>query len=266
MFGPDLTMPKRLKFFLSSLAAAILFFILMPLPYESVYPIFGVMLLALVFVWWFGLSLWKESWWTKMATGLLAWLFWGGFALFSQLLPYSIEVAFLLSLVVLVVWYVLFLVENIFLVAIGFKTVPLYRAAWTVSLLLTLLTSFFVFNTIWSFRWSSWINSISVFLVTGLIFAYTHWVISIETGRRDFGKNISSVLVPSIILAELTAVLSFWPLGIFRASMYLVWGVYMLASLLQVELRERLFKRTLIGFGWLLVGIILSLLVTTSWR
>lgn len=60
-----------------------------------------------------------------------------------------------------------------FLVAIGYKTVP-YRAAYTVSLILTLLTSFFVFNSLFSFKLPFWGNMLATLVLGWLIFQYQY--------------------------------------------------------------------------------------------
>ena len=164
------------------------------------------------------------------------------------------------------IFYLIFLVTNIFLVALSFKTVPLYRAAWTVSLLMTLFTSFFAFNALWSFRFYFWVNALIVFVISLFLYAYTYWVISIEAGNREVKEISAYVLVPSLITAQLALVFSFWPIGIFNGSLYLVWSVFIIASLLQASLRERLFKKTWVGFLWMTMAIIIAALITTSWR
>jgi hypothetical protein len=74
------------------------------------------------------------------------------------------------------------------------------------------------------------------------------------------------VLVPGLVMAELGMVMSFWPVGIFKGSIYLVAAVYILAGLIQLDLRERLFKRSWVIFSWITVAIVLGMILTTSWR
>lgn len=266
MFGQASIMPKRLRFFLSSGVSSLLFFFLLSLPFESRYLTLGVMAGVMVFLWWFGLGAWKETWLTKLMVLVVPEVFFVSFSLFTMLLPYSIELAVILTLFLMAILYIFFLVENIFLVALSFKTVPLYRAAWTVSLLLTLLSSFFAFNSLWSFRFMFWVNAAVVLGVTALLYTYTYWVILIEAGKKENKEALPYVAIPAVLTAELALVLSFWPVGIFNASLYLVWLVFILASLMQADLRERLFRKTAVGFVWMVVAIILAAVVTTSWR
>ncbi len=259
-------MPKRFRFFIASAASAVGLLFLLSLPFEWRYVALGALSLGIIILSWFAEGVWKESWMVRIMISVLPVLFFGGYSLFLMLLPFSVELGIFVSLLLAFIFYIVYLVENIFLVALAFKTVPLYRAAWTVNLLLTLLASFFIFNSLWSFRFFFGINALIAFLVGLLLFAYLYWVISIETELRE-RKDVSvHVIVPALVVGELGLVLSFWPVGIFNASIYLVWAVFILGSLLQVDLRERLFRKTWIGFAWITVAVILSLVVTTSWR
>ena len=67
-------------------------------------------------------------------------------------------------------------------------------------------------------------------------------------------------------MAELGMVLSFWPVGIFKGSIYLTAAVYILAGLIQLDLRDRLFKRNWVIFSWITAAIVLGMILTTSWR
>lgn len=259
-------MPKRLRFFISSCVAAGLFFFILSLPFDFRYFFLGISSLLVVMSCWFAQGSWKEPWVVKLMVVIMPLLFFVSYCLFSMLLPFSIELLVVLTGVLVGIFYLFFLVNNIFLVALSFKTVPLYRAAWTVSLLLTLLTSFFAYNTLWSFRFYFWLNSLLVFFVSMLLFAYTYWVISIEAGSKEVGEISPFILVPSLICAELALVFSFWPVGIFNGSLYLVWCVFILASLKQASLRERLFKKTWLSFLWMTGAVVLAAVVTTSWR
>ena len=60
--------------------------------------------------------------------------------------------------------YISVLVANIFLVSLEFKTVPLYRAAFTVGFIVILLELFLFYNFIFSFKFFPWINMILVFI------------------------------------------------------------------------------------------------------
>ncbi len=263
-----LIMNKRIKYILSSLVSAFGFFLLITLPYESHYYGLAAGALLIMVCFWFGLGIiFDKDWFNKMMSVILPVSFFIGAGLFVALLPLDFLGSFILSAIFGVVCYFIFLVENVFLVAIGYKTVPLYRAAYTVSLIILLLSSFLLFNSIYSFRFNYGINMLLVFLVAILVFLYQFWAIAIELPDDGKGKNISIyVLVPSLLITQLALVFSFWPVGIFKGSIYLVSAIYVLSGLLQADIRERLFKRTWLSSIWVGVAILLGIVMMTGWK
>jgi hypothetical protein len=269
MFLPVLTtMSKRFKYFISSLISAIGFFMFISLPYDLRY--FGLMVgvVLVVFCFWFGLGIiFERSLYTRVMSVLLPVGFFTGFGLFGALLPYNTVTAVIQSAAFGLVLYGMFLVENVFLVAIGFKTVPLYRAAYTVSLIFTLLTAFFMFDSLFSFRLSFWMNGLWAMLISVLVFLYQFWAIAIELPDDGKSKNIKTyVFIPSILMAELATVFSFWPTGIFKGSIYLVSVIYIFSGLISAEIRDRLFRRTVLQYIWVGVAVTAAALLITKWR
>ena len=268
MYLPALTiMNKRFKYFISSLLSAIGFFMFISLPYESRYFGLAAGIVLVIFCFWFGLGImFEENIWTRLMSVLLPVFFFIGFGLFGAFLPYDWLITLLMSLFFGVVLYTLFLVENVFLVAIGFKTVPLYRAAYTVSLIILLLSSFFVFDSLFSFRLAFYWNGLWVFIFAWMIFLYQFWAISIEL--PDDGKNLNRsayVVLPALMMAQLAMVLSFWPTGIFKGSVYLVAVIYIISGLIQADIRDRLFRRNYLAHAWVAVGVVLAILLITKW-
>ena len=259
-------MNKKFKFFLSSLFLSILFFVILFLPYGWHY--LGVVLLFVltVLVYWLALKVLRyKSFRLKGMMVLLPAGFVVGSSLFLGLLYLSLFFKVFLALFFGVVIYVIFLVENIFLVAIGYKTVPLYRAAYTVSLILLLLTAFFLFDSVLSFRVGCYFNAFSVFLVSLALYAYQFWAITIGLPDDGKSKSLAYVWIPALLMGELALVFSFWPVGIFKGSIYLVFFIYIVSGLLQAELRGRLFKKTWLGLVWVFVAVVLGILMATKW-
>lgn len=261
-------MSKRLRYLVSSAMSAMGFFLMLRLPYESIYFGLGLGVVLTIISFWFGLSIiFSESLYTRLMVAVLPLLFFVSLGLFLSLLPLTVVASLIISGVFLVVIYTLFLVENVFLVAIGYRRVPLYRAAYTVSLMILLLTSFFLFDGLFSYRLDYWWNVLLVFLGSCSIFMYQFWAITIEL--PDDGKNKSKLLyvvLPSIIMAQLALAFSFWPVGIFKGSVYLVFFIYLISALLQAEVRERLFvpgAKIYFGVG---VAAVLAIMYVTSWR
>jgi hypothetical protein len=225
-------------------------------------------IVLVVFCFWFGLGiLFEKSLYTRLMSVLLPVSFFAGFGMFGAFLPYDPVWAVVMSVIFGIVLYTLFLVENVFLVAIGYKTVPLYRAAYTVSLIILLLTAFFMFDTLFSFRLGFIENGVGVLLISLMLFLYQFWAVAIELPDDGINKNVKAyVVIPAILMAEITLVLSFWPTGIFKGSVYLVSVIYIFASLIQADIRDRLFRRTLLMYLWVGVAVVLAMLSITRWR
>jgi hypothetical protein len=260
-------MNKRFRYLVSSLVSAAGFGLFIALPYESRY--FGLMagIVLVMFCIWFGLGiLFEGSFNLRLMSVLLPVMFFTGYGMFGALLADNWLAIILMTLVYGGVMYAMFLVENVFLVAIGFKTVPLYRAAYTVSLILLLISSFFMYDTLFSFRTTYWVNFLVSFVLACGIFMYQFWAVSIELA--DDGQELSLksyVLVPALLIAELTLVLSFWPTGIFKGSVYLVSAIYIFCGLVQADIRDRLFDKTKVVFLWISVAVISAILMVTKW-
>ena len=261
-------MPKRIKYLISSVVAAAGFYFFISLPYSSHY--YGLLVgsVLVAFCFWFGLGIiFNQSLYIRLMSVVLPVGFFVGFGLFAALLPQTFLTVFLSSLFFGLVSYITFLVENVFLVSIGYRTPPLYRAAYTVGLMLLLLTTFFLFDSLFSFKLIYWLNAIFIFLISTLVFVFLFYSVTIEL--PDDGKEKSFwtyVLAPSFLMSQFGLVMSFWPVGIFKGSIYLVAAVYVISGLIQLDLRDRLFKKNIVVFSWITVAIILGMLVTTNWR
>ncbi len=160
--------------------------------------------------------------------------------------------------------YSSFLIENVFLVSLQVKTVPLYRAAHTVSFLLLLLISFFFFNTIFSFRFPFWANALLVALATFPLAYFSSW--SSLLAETQASTVLRYSVIVSLIMAQVALAISFWPLGVNLSSLYMVSFFYVIGGLTRAALRERLFKTTIKEFIWVGIGIFLALFLTTSWQ
>lgn len=260
-------MSKRIKYFISSVIGALAYYLYLGLPVESKYYGLMLMLVIVVFCFWFGLGIiFEASFEIRIMSVLLPLLWTIGFGLFSVLLPLNWINILLIAIFFGLILYIIFLVENVFLVAIGYRTVPLYRAAYTVSLILVLLISFFVFDSLFSFKLPFWGNMFATAVLALLIFSYQYWSIAIELS--DDGKEKGKwpyILVPSLLLLELAGILSFWPVGIFKGSIYLVVAIYAITGLLQADIRDRLFRGVVLNYCYIGVAVIMAIILVTRW-
>lgn len=259
-------MSKRFKYLVSSLANTVGFVLLMSLPYESHFYGFLTGVVLCSFCFWFGLEMiFDRSMYVRLVVIILPVAFFLGFGLFMSLFPFNFWLVLVSSLFFVGVNYVLFLVNNLFLVVFKYKTVPLYRSAYTVSLIIMMFSAFLLFDGLFSFRWAYWINALSAGWVAWLMMVYHYWSIEVEIPRKSWSNVAIYTIIPAILVSEAALVFSFWPVGIFKASLYLVLIIYLICGLVQAELRGRLFKRTWISSLWMTVAFLIGILLITRW-
>jgi len=193
---------------------------------------------------------------------ILPFLFTSGVGLFYFLLPGSLAVGIPIILIYFFGMYAVFLSQNIFSVA-AIRTIQLFRSASAVSFLITLIISFLLFDTVWSFLFPYYINGLLIFTISSLLFFAGTWNIGL---KEKIDKEILVYsLVPSIAIGEMAVVLSFWPVSVSLASLFLTCMIYMCLGLIQAQLKDRLFEKTVKEY--LLVGITVFfvLILYTSW-
>lgn len=183
-------------------------------------------------------------------------------ALFYFLLPEHLLTRVLILVLFGVGMYALLLTENIFSVA-AIRTIQLFRAAQAVGFLLTLLTAFFLIDTIFSFRLAAWFNSLLVGLASFPLILQGIWSTTLE--EKLSRKTLKYSFILTLCLTELAFSISFWPVTIVVASLFLVTGLYVSLGLVQNYLSERLFKNTILEF--LRIGIIVLIIIflITRW-
>lgn len=184
-------------------------------------------------------------------------------SLFYFLLPESIVSRVIIFLLFGIGTYSILLMSNIFSVS-AIKMIPLYRAAVAWGFIMILLTSLFFYNTIFSFKWPFFINSVLVFLISFPLILNALWTVKLQPYISR--QIVIYTVTVSFILAELAAAISFWPVSVWLASLALVTGLYVFLGLLQHHLQERLFAKTFREY--IIMGIsVLGLIITlTSWR
>lgn len=265
-------MTKRQKFVLSSLLLAAGFFGATLIDFDFRYEaILGMVLFSVL------LSLWalkdglgKNA---TLLTLILPVIFTAGSQLFYlglansdffSFLPEIVQYALRILLVVIymVGIYALFLTSNIYTVATA-RTIQLLRAAHAVGFLLTLVAGFFVFNSILSFKFDFWVNSISLSILSLPLFLEGFWSIELEHKLSKEVIYLSGAL--SLVVGEVAAMIGFWPITVPVGSLALTTVVYIGLGLGQAKLQQRLFERTIREY--LIVGIVvfITMFITAHW-
>ncbi len=160
--------------------------------------------------------------------------------------------------------YASVLVTNIFLVSLEFKKVPLYRAAFTIGFILILLELFLFYNFIFSFKFYPWTNAFLIFLVSWPLLFHFFWSAAISEKEADNQQLIMFSSVGSWFLSQLGLAISFWPVNVGLASLYLVSFAYVLGGMIQAAIKGKLFQRTFWEYFWVGVGSLVALFLLTT--
>lgn len=184
-------------------------------------------------------------------------------ALFYFLLPSAMWSRAIIFLLFGLGAYALYLTSNIYSVA-AIRTIQLLRAAHAVGFLLILITSLLLYNSIFSFRFPFYVNWLMVFVVTVPLMVNGLWSIKLEPtlSKKILGYSFASALV----MSELAVALSFWPVSVWIASLFLVAGVYVMLGLLQHHMQDRLFRKTFRDYISVGVFVFLVTMFVTRWR
>lgn len=215
----------------------------------------------------YGLSAWalfddlkKMEWLTVL---ILPVLYPVAVALFYFLLPVRILSRVMILSIFGIGMYALLLTENIFSVA-AIRTIQLLRAAHAVGFLLTLLVAFFLWDTLFSFRLAPWWNALGVGITSLPLVLQGLWSVNLE--EKISREVVNNSLGLSWGLASLALMISFWPVTITIASLFLVTGLYVGLGLIQNRISGRLFKKTITEYLWV-SGLVVGLtFLLARWR
>jgi hypothetical protein len=246
---------KRRKFVLIAFLVAIGTLVIQSVPAANRYMYIGILtgLTAIFSAWSLKDDIRKVGW--LMAIILPA-FFTASINLFYFLLPTSIYVKMGLVVLFMIGMYAILLTENIFVVA-SIRTIQLFRAAQALGFVFTLLVAFLVYDTIFSFRLDPWLNAPLVFAVSFPLLLQAVWSCKLE--ERLSVEVIEYTSALSWLLAILAFFISFWPVTITFASLFLVSIMYVVLGIVQQNIIGRLFRKTV--FEYMRVGIVVMIIV-----
>lgn len=254
-------MSKRRRFLVTSLVLSLGFVGIQFLTDQNRFLAIGLLgLLTLVLYAW---CLWEGIGRNMtLLTLVLPTIFTLGVGVFWFLLPGSIFAQIPVVIFYGVGIYVLCLTMNIYSVSAA-RTIALLRAARGVGFVLTLVTSFLVYDAILSFRAPLWITAPSAMLLSLPLFFQGVWSINLETKFEPELLLFSAI--SSLVVGEIVAALFFWPVTIVVGSLFLTVTVYMLVGLGQAKLEGRLFAQTIREH--LVVGLLvfIAIFFATHW-
>ena len=254
-------MSKRTRFVITSLILSFGFIGVQFLNDQNRFWAIGILglLIFTLFLWSLFESLGRNM---TLLTLVLPVMYTLGVGFFWFLLPANIFARIPIVLFYGIGIYILCLTANIYSVA-SVRTIALLRAARGVGFVLTLIVSFLVFDAILSIRTEIYYLVPAVFVLSFPLYLQGFW--SMVLDKEYSGELMKLSLISSLITAELSAALYFWPTTIVVGSLFLTASFYMLLGLGQAKLEERLFKSTIREH--LLVGALIfaAMFIATHW-
>ena len=158
--------------------------------------------------------------------------------------------------------YALGLTSNIYSVS-AIRTIALVRAARGVGFVLTLFTSFLLFDAILSLRADLLTNAFLVFALSVPILMQGLWASVLE-------KIISKELliytfILGISITQIAVMLYWWPVSVVVGSLFLTVSIYVLLGLGQSKLEGRLFIRTVREYLTVSTIVFITMFLATQW-
>ena len=195
-------------------------------------------------------------------TLILPAIFTAGVGIFWFLLPTNIYTRIPIVIFYGIGIYVLCLTMNIFSVA-AVRTIALLRAARGVGFVLSLVTSFLVFDTIYRLDLNFIFLTPLYFLVSCLLYFQGYWSVLL---RKNFPKDIFKLsIISSLVTSEVGLALFFWPVTVVVGSLFLNRNFLYAFGAGTGELEERLFPA--IVREHLIVGLLvfIAMFFATHW-
>lgn len=154
------------------------------------------------------------------------------------------------------VYYLLLLSLNIFNVA-GEKPIPLLRAAYTSSFLITTFTAFPIFTLLYKGSVGILLELPLVFILTFLLCFQSLWSAFLPKNNTDLSAKVS--LIVSAVMTQTALVFSFFPMESFFRSLLLSTFFYIYLGFTHQYLKKTLGVKSVFEYG--LVGLVIVALV-----
>lgn len=255
-------MTKRRKFLFSSFLLSLGLLATQYVPVEFKYiAVFGFFLISYMVSAWALIDDLKGAEWITIVS--MPALYATSVSLFYFLLPQGFGARISILTLFGLGMYASYLTSNIFSVA-AIRTIQLLRAAHAVGFLITLITMVLFYNTIFSLRLPFYWNGLLSGIVSFPLLLSALWSVKLEEGISK--KILWYSAIVSIIMAQIGIVLSFIPVSVWVASLFLVTISYVTLGVLQHELFERLFEKTLQEYITVGIFVLIAMMIVTRWK
>ncbi len=184
------------------------------------------------------------------------------FLLFYYLLPtrWLTRIPYLLVLSIAV--YAILLSENIFNVGVE-KSLPLYRAAYSITNFTTLLILFFLFTVLFSFRLHFLLNAFFGGVLAWPVFFHAVWIASPKAVLEERVYKFSTIL--GVLLSAAILILSFLPIKTSVYAIYTVAVSYVLIGVTQETVQDTAFKERIREYLIVFAAMTVLFLLTAQW-
>lgn len=182
--------------------------------------------------------------------------------LFYSLVPDRILTRIAMTAFYAIGLYSLFLSQNIFTVA-AIRTIALLSSARTVSLILTIVSYFFLINVTFSLHTQLLPSAALVFVFSFFLIHHSLWARTLDPKPTS---NILWTILLSWAMLQLSIVMWFWPSTPTIVALFLTGIFYTFVGLAHVWFEKRLFRSVLWEYIWVGITVFFILLLFTSWN
>lgn len=159
-------------------------------------------------------------------------------------------------------FYATLLVQNIYVISVA-RSIKLLQAAKTIGFLLAVISAFGLYYILYSLHAHLVFVVLGIFGISFLLIISVIWSVALA----DFvGKTeLLHTVILTLALTEIGTFMTFWPVSVAFAAIFLAGNFYTFVGLSQHWLENRLFKRVLWEFVWVTALLFLILFFTARW-
>lgn len=251
---------KRQKFIVSTIIlSSVLFISEYILGKSAVIMVFGVAILTSVFLYFSLKEDMKENFSPQVL--ILPFFYSLAIGLFYLLVPARFLTRVGMTFLFAFGLYSLFLSQNIFIVS-AIRTIQLLSGARTVSLVLTLLSYFFLSNVVFSLHLNFFFTIILVLLYSFPLVLQSVWTYTLE---KYIFSQVFWVSALTVCLVEIAAFLWFNLSTPTIIALFLTSIFYVTLGLSQAWLERRLFRSVILEYFWVTAISFIFLIFFSSW-
>lgn len=179
-----------------------------------------------------------------------------------SVIPMIQPIKLLIVVVFCITYYLLLLIANIFNVS-AIRTIPLMRAAHAASFFLVLVCIFLLQFFVITLK----LHPMLLFPLSGsLVFVpalYFFW--SLELGAKLSRQVVIESIVIALCTAQVAFVLALWPISPLMYALFLTTIFYVCSGVLHQEYVNKLQRKVLFEYLFVLGFVLLLLMVTAQW-